>query len=104
MKKISRPTSDDAIDITLQGGIRFHGGSVAEDHGEVNAADFEMDRLDELLDGGKHHQDHPRNWGRLHPAAHKFPFQSMLLHDKDQGFQRPAGGRRVRWTMEEEAS
>ena len=83
------------IDITLQGGIRFHGGSAAED-AEVNAADFEMDQLDELLDGGEHHQDHPRNWGRLDPAAHTFPFQSMLQHVKDQGFQRPAVGRRVR--------
>ena len=76
-----------------------------EDLGETIEYNHERDRVDGLLDGGQHmedvtvamlRRDARRARERAKEVATPLPYRVMLSHSEEQGFQRPAGGRRVR--------
>ena len=98
---ILKLTPSDSVEIALQGGIDLEtstGTSIGNANDKSDDGLYQnMRRIDDLLDGGEHRDDFPQNWGRFLPIeAASFPFQSMLRYIAEQGFQRPAGGRKIR--------
>ena len=100
-ERISKLTPGDSIDITMQGGIDLESPS-QDGNGNENVEVVEnveddgddgtyrtMRRVDDLLDGGQHRDDHSPNWARL-PNQTSLPFWSMLTYIEQQGFQRPS--------------
>jgi hypothetical protein len=107
---ITPPTSEDSLDIAVHGGLDlsvFQRLRVDEDLGEGETIEYnhERDRVDGLLDGGQHMEDVTdavlrRDTRRVQEQAVEqatpLPYRVMLSHIEEQGFQRPAGGRKVR--------
>jgi DDE superfamily endonuclease len=98
---MAKPTAKDKVDIALHGGLdlsAFRTPTLEEEDGMIYQN--EDHRLNELLDGGEHMDDVPRNMVRRVKARGKeqvvYPYEVMLQYVEEQGFQRPFGGRRVR--------
>ena len=56
----------------------------------------ERDRLNRMLDGGEHMDDHSHFTTREPRSVGVFPNQVMLELIETQGFQRPQGGKKTR--------
>ena len=100
---ITKPSAPDTLDIAIQGGIELRAFQhINEDDGDLEY-NHDRDRIDALIDGGNFRDDftstvrrqqgsYLRNMNQPDPL----PFQIMYNYVDQQGFQRPAGGRRVR--------
>ena len=106
-ENIPTPTASDSHEIGLQGGIDVHSFSATRPDGaqdfNVDSSTYqhEMERVNDLLDGGDYRKrgDYRNRTERIRASTEEresFPFNTMLAHIKEQGLQRPVGGRKVR--------
>lgn len=99
-EKLNAPTESDEEEIVLHSGIilpAFQPMQVPEEADVATEFMYipERDRLNQLLDGGEHMDDHSR-FTREPRSGGVFPNKVMLDLIETQGFQRPLGGRKTR--------
>lgn len=97
---ITRPIADDSLGITIRGGLGLRAfkslGRKAGSSDNTMEYDNDSDRINDLLDGGHHMNDVPRDMlqrdaRKTQEARHgtPLPYEVMVSHVTEQGFQRP---------------
>jgi hypothetical protein len=99
-EKLDEPAKDDEEDIVLHSGIILPAFQPMPQSEETDVStEFvyvpERDRLNQLLDGGEHADDHNR-YTMDNRSVDQFPNKIMLQLIESQGFQRPHGGKKTR--------